>query len=411
MKKFWIVFLFHLREGLLAKTTIIMSSILFILFFGFFGIQHFLQTKDQHQNHVDKDKIVYISKTNLFPLDINKVNAMSKTFTLKEESVENEDSVKKKIKDDKVDGLIVISDANNVPTVQYIYKKFSNDEITAITSAVLQQAYINYITKKEGIPQTVAAQLQNKVAINEKVLTDPMTTIGITYLFGIFLYMFLLLYGNMIATGVVAEKSSRVMEIIIPKVKPIVTLYARVLAVFGIALYQLCVLGIAFLLAYKLGWIDTNKLSVFGMFVDVSSLNATTIIMFITYFLLGYLLYGMLYAGIGSVVSRTEDLQMTIMPLTMLVMAGFFISMSAMGNPNSTLVKVSSYIPFLSPQVTFTRFVAGETSSMEIGITVLMLVFSITVIAMLAGRVYVNGVMYYSEKVKWKDILKLVKKD
>ncbi|MBP0723983.1 ABC transporter permease [Bacillus sp. RG28] len=411
MKKFWTVFLFHLREGLLAKTTIIMSTILFILFFGFFGIQHFLQTKDQDQKNVDKDKIVYISKTNLFPLDIEKVNAMSKTFTLKEASAQKEDSIKKEIKDDKVDGLIVISDVNNVPSVQYIYKKFSNDEITSITSAALQQEYINYITKKEGIPQKVAAQLQSKVSINEKVLTDPMTTIGITYVFGIFLYMFLLLYGNMIATGIVAEKSSRVMEVIIPKVKPIATLYARVFAVFCIALFQLSVLGIAFLLAHQLGWIDTNKISFLGMFIDISSLNATTIITFITYFLLGYLLYGMLYAAIGSVVSRTEDLQMTIMPIMMLVMAGFFISISGMGNPNSTLLRVSSYIPFLSPQVTFTRFVAGETSGMEIGLTILILVLSIMLIAMLAGRVYVNGVMFYSEKVKWKDILKLVKKD
>jgi ABC-2 type transport system permease protein len=85
--------------------------------------------------------------------------------------------------------------------------------------------------------------------------------------------------------------------------------------------------------------------------------------------------------------------------------------MSAMGNANSTLLRVSSYIPFLSPQVTFTRFIAGETSSIEIGVTILILVISIIVIAMLAGRVYVNGVMFYSEKVKWKDILKLVKKD
>jgi ABC-2 type transport system permease protein len=101
---------------------------------------------------------------------------------------------------------------------------------------------------------------------------------------------------------------------------------------------------------------------------------------------------------------------MVLMPITFLIIAAFFISINALMNPNGTLVTISSFIPFFSPLVAFSRFVAGEMNSIEIISSILILIVTIGIITRIASRIYVNGVMFYSEKVKWKDIARLVKR-
>lgn len=408
MSKFKTVFFFHLREGLIAKSTLILSTILFVLVVGLSGLQKL--TSSEEGSKKEKDHLIFINETSNYTIDQISFNKSLKTAVVKKSNSSELKSEKKKVDDGTVDGLIVISEKNSIPVINYTYKKFPNDEVMAMFSATLQQVYLNKTAKELNLSPDAAAKLLAKVEVREDVLKDPMATFGIAYFFGFLLYMFLLIYGNSIATGVVSEKSSRVMEVILPKVNPVITLYGRVLAVFFVALAQLAVLGIGFLFSYLLGWVNLDKLSLFGMNIDLSLLDVGTVLAFITYFLLGYFLYGMLYAAIGSVVSKTEELQMVLMPITFLIIAAFFISINALMNPNGTLVKVSSFFPFFSPLVAFSRFVAGEMNSIEIISSILILIVTIAIITRIASRIYVNGVMFYSEKVKWKDIARLVKR-
>jgi ABC-2 type transport system permease protein len=126
--------------------------------------------------------------------------------------------------------------------------------------------------------------------------------------------------------------------------------------------------------------------------IDLDELDLTIIIAFITYFILGYFIFGLLYAAIGSVVSRTEELQMVLMPITMLIVAAFFISINALMNPNGTFVQISSYIPFFAPLVAFSRFVAGEMNFIEVSASILILLVTIAILTRIASRIYMNGV-------------------
>jgi ABC-2 type transport system permease protein len=118
----------------------------------------------------------------------------------------------------------------------------------------------------------------------------------------------------------------------------------------------------------------------------------------------------MLYAAVGAVVSKTEDLQTVATPIIFLAMGALFISIQALTDPNSTLVLISSYIPFFTPMVTFSRIVAGEAGAIEISTTLAILVVTIVIINWIASRIYVNGVMNYSDKVKFKDLAKFMKR-
>jgi len=408
MKKFSTVFLFHLREGLLARATMIMSVILFVLVVGIFGVQKYFAGTEK--SNKDKDKIVLIDNSKNYSVDSANLNKTIKSAKIEQSDASKEKDLKNQIEDGSKDGLLILSEKNNVPSIQYTYKKFSNSEVLSVVNMTLQQNYLNKTAQDLKLSPESATKLLQKVEVNENVLKNPMATFGIAYFFGFLLYMFLLIYGNSIATGIVAEKSSRVMEVLLPKVSPVVTLYGRVIAVFFVACAQLIVLGIGFLFANLLGWVNTNAISFFGMKIDLEALDTTTIIAFIVYFLLGYLLYGLLYAAIGSVVSRTEELQMVLMPITILVVAAFFISINALVNPGGTFVQISSYIPFFAPLVAFSRFVSGEMNFIEISASILILIVSIMILTRVASRIYVNGVMYYSEKVKWKDVARLLKR-
>ncbi|GGI10355.1 ABC transporter permease [Gottfriedia solisilvae] len=407
MKKFKTVFFFHLREGLLAKATLIMSAILFVLVVGMLGLQKYMASSEQNE---EKDKIVIINESTQYSIDETVLNQSLKTATLKQVNSSKFEEVKKEVNDESKDGLIVISEKNNIPVINYTYKNFANNEVLSIISSTMQQNYLNKTSQDLKLSLEAATKLLQNVEVNEEVLKDPMATFGIAYFFGFLLYLFLIVYGNSIATGIVAEKSSRVMEVLLPKVNPVMTLYGRVFAVFCVAFVQLVVIGLGFLFAYLVGFVNLDNLSLFGMEIDLDSLNITTIIAFIVYFLLGYLIYGLLYAAIGSVVSRTEELQTVLMPVTFLLIGAFFISINALVNPNGTFVQISSYIPFFAPLVAFSRFVSGEMNFIEVSASILILIITVFILTKIASRIYVNGVMYYSDKVKWKDVARLLKR-
>lgn len=221
--------------------------------------------------------------------------------------------------------------------------------------------------------------------------------------------MFIVAFGSTIAMNIASEKASRVMEVMIPKVKPLTMMYAKILAVVSTALLQLIILACGYLVPYLLGWIDLENGSLFGV-IDVTKLDAKIIGMFLIYFVTGYFLYAMMYAAAGAVVSKTEDLQGVMLPISILIIAAFFISLKSLGDPNSTIVVISSYVPFFTPMVTFSRFVAGETGMLEIMITLAGLLATIGILSAVTSRIYVNGVMNYSDKVKFKDLAKFIKR-
>ena len=99
-----------------------------------------------------------------------------------------------------------------------------------------------------------------------------------------------------------------------------------------------------------------------------------------------------------------------MLPISILIIAAFFISLKSLGDPNSTIVVISSYVPFFTPMVTFSRFVAGETGMLEIMITLAGLLATIGILSAVTSRIYVNGVMNYSDKVKFKDLAKFIKR-
>ena len=208
-----------------------------------------------------------------------------------------------------------------------------------------------------------------------------------------------LLYGQLIgycfavAMGVVEEKSTRVVEVLLAAIRPVQLLAGKVVGLGLVGLIQLTAIGMVGL-AVALG-------------VGAISLPASaigTIGWVLVWFLLGYAFYSSLFAVAGAIVSRQEELQNTATPLNLLMVGSFLVAfMGAGSNPGSTLATVSSFLPPVAPLVMPVRIAAGEVAAWQVAASLGIMLVSIVAVVLLASRLYEGAVLRTGARVKLGD--------
>ncbi len=196
------------------------------------------------------------------------------------------------------------------------------------------------------------------------------------------LYGQLFAYGYWVAAGVVEEKSSRVVEVLLATVRPSELLRGKI---FGIGL-----LGLAQLLLIAVIGL-TASIAVGRLEFPSGALAVVGLVLF--WFVLGFFFYASLFAVAGSIVTRQEDLQSTMSPLTILIVGSFFIGISATSDPSSTLATVASVLPFSAPLVMPTRVVLGEASTWEVLLSIAISVATTAALIPLATKVYSRALL------------------
>lgn len=212
--------------------------------------------------------------------------------------------------------------------------------------------------------------------------------------------------GNMIASEVTQEKSSRIMEILITSVSPMAQMFGKIIGMFLLGLSQILVFMIV--IAVNLA-MPQNSSALKALNIDVSLIDPVLIGFGLLLYVLGYFLYATLFAAIGSIVSRTEDLGQAIMPITMLSLVAFYIPIFSISTPDSLLVKIASYIPFFSPTSMLLRVGIGEYYWWELAISIAILLVSIVVFGWLSAKIYRTGVLMYGKLPSMKEIMKAMK--
>ena len=226
----------------------------------------------------------------------------------------------------------------------------------------------------------------------------------------IFLLLAVILYGQWVAMSVAEEKSSRVMEIVISAATPFQLLGGKVLGVGGLGIVQLLAAAIPALVAFMLqGRIAEILLGAPPSDLDLPQvLTAGVAGAFVVFFVLGYLLYAVLYAAAGSLVSRMEDVNNVVAPMSMIGTLGYLVAIYvSMGllPADATWVAVLSYVPFISPYLMVSRVIAGQAGLPEVALAAAILVVSIVVMLWLAARVYAAGVLMYGQSPSFRRLI------
>ncbi|HEY4391563.1 MAG TPA: ABC transporter permease, partial [Paenibacillus sp.] len=325
------------------------------------------------------------------------------------------ESLNKDLEDGKISGYLQLVKTNgeDFPAVNYISKKDSIDSgIQTELQASLQSVKTEFITKGSLTDAQVAelnAPVQidvHKLAQNgeeagpEKKNFSP-ANFAAMYILIILFFMTNMMTGNMIAAEVTSEKSSRIMEILITSTSPITQMFGKILGMFFIGLLQIVIF--AAVLAGNLA-LPYNRTALSGYDLNLSQLDPTVFILGLVYFILGFFLYATLFAAVGSLVSRTEDLGQAVMPITMLSLAAFYIGTFSMSAPNSMLMKVCNYIPFFSPVSMIVRMGVGEPKPWEIIVSIVILLISIYVCGWLSAKIYRTGVLLYGKRPTIKEL-------
>ena len=227
-----------------------------------------------------------------------------------------------------------------------------------------------------------------------------------------FLLLAIIMYGTWIAQSVVEEKSSRMMEIILAAATPMQVLAGKVLGVSGAALLQfgavLAAVVAALLLQGQVAAIVLGD----GQAGVPSGLTPELLIAFSVLFVLGFVLYAVLFAAIGSLVSRQEDVSQIVTPLTLAASAGYLVAVyTSIGtfDPNAPWVAALSWVPFLSPYMMLSRLGVGTAGVPEVALSVLILLITIVAATWIAGRVYAAGVLMYGQKPSIRGMWKAIR--
>ncbi|MGM9985747.1 MAG: ABC transporter permease [Bacillaceae bacterium] len=402
MNKFLAAFKFYFLEGFKAKSYLITLAIMCIGVIALSSLGNVDSTS--------KDDIAFVN-TSAYQIDVKALEKKLETVNIKTHKQEDVADLRKDIENRKIDGIFVVTEKDGKPVIEESYNTFPNRDMRMALSEVLQGQYMQKVMKEGNVSPEVLSKLLSTIEIKEDVVKDASKTFGMVYIFVILMYMFILMFGQNIGTSIASEKSSRVTEVMLSKIPPMPLLYAKITSLLALAFIQIGALVAAFFVSRGLGLIESNQLELFGsMLIDLNSLTPFILLMFVLYFLLGYLIYATMYAAAGSLVSRVEDLQTAIMPIVMVVIVAFGIGMFSMTNPTHIVVKIGSYIPFFSPIVTFSRIIAGEAGALEITITLVLLLATIMILNKFVSRIYLNGIMNYSEKFSWKRAISFAKK-
>ena len=291
----------------------------------------------------------------------------------------------------------------------YVNNLSMYDTNTAIADGVLQEVYRITAMAQNGLTSDQIGEIMSvQIASEVKPLgKDQVQNFFYTYIMIFALYMVILLYGQMVATNVATEKSSRAMELLVTSAKPTAMMFGKVLASCIAGLIQLIAIFGSALLFYnvnKAAWGDNMIIqSIFNIPVDL-------FVYMLVFFILGFLIYAFLYGAIGSTASKLEDINTSVMPITFLFIIAFFVVIFSMssGELDTILMKVCSYIPFTSPKAMFTRLCMSTVAWYEIAISITILVGSTIGIGILSAKIYRVGVLLYGTPPKIGTIMKTV---
>ena len=420
MNKFWIVLSHSFMTRFKSKSFIITTVIFLLFIIGLGNVDRIIALFDSD----DIDQVAVIDDTGeLYQGLVEQSERLEANF-----DIVDYDGTVEEAEDEVLSGefngvLHIEPSADQYFTAVYYTDQLLNQSIQNQLMTNLQQIKDAQAMLDQGIDQSVLEEIYQPIAFETVALelADGTTARteeeigvarGLVYMMIIILYMAVIMYGNMIAMDIANEKSSRVMEILISSSSPISQMFAKII---GISLLGLTQLGLFFLVGYFM--IQSRADDMVGEFFEFfgfSDVPVSTYIYAIVFFLLGYFLYSTLSAMLGSLVTRMEDVGQILMPMTLLILIAYFIAIFGIGVPESSMITMTSFIPFFTPFVMFLRVGLLDVPTWEIALSIGLTIGTIIILALIGARVYRGGVLMYGRTASLKDIkqaLQLSKKD
>ena len=400
MRKFGVTFWFYAKEHFKTKSLIVLA-IFFAATVGIsFAISHFGGSNIY-------DNVAIVVNTDSFVVHEEMLQDLTDVHF---HFVNSESDARQMLEDGDVSDVFIISGEERpiLETISLHHMALSSVELT-LTHLLTEQQTLMTIMQYE-LPESAVMELLLPVEVSfEQLGEDDVTNdiIAADIIGGIFpwmIYMLVLISGQMVANSVAAEKASRVMEVMLGKVHPTLTMLAKVLSSFiGMILPMLMIL-LGTVVSAQLGFIELESLFEFiNEFIPTNVLILAFVVLF-----LGYFCFIFLFAAAGALAASIESLTTALAPLIYAVLIPTFLPMFL--DLDHIIMNILVYIPFTSPFIIVQRYLRDYSSTLEVGISLVLMATFAVVALIVSARIYMNGVSHTSEKISLKDLKKMLQK-
>ncbi|MGI9610610.1 MAG: ABC transporter permease, partial [Acidimicrobiia bacterium] len=332
-----------------------------------------------------------------------------------------------------VDTAVVLANANDEPgddpsvAIEIVEYSSRDEAVAGLESGEVELVLVDgdemliesasgfAASSSQGLIQRAAATVELEMAVAEggqaaadvvEIMTsDPLetTTLSgdedsdeargvIAYAGLMFLYIAILLYGTWILTGVTEEKSNRVVEVLVSSIRPWQLLGGKILGIGTLGIAQFAVtVTVAVIVVQATGSFDLPPLDLFS------------VVNLIVWFVLGFLLFAVLFGAAGSLVSRSEDAQNVAFPMSLTAVAGFFVSIVSLSDPTGTVAVIGTVVPLTAPFVVPVRAALGAIPAWQYLLAVLLTAATIVGLTFVAGRIYAGALLRFGGRTKVRD--------
>jgi len=408
MNKFWIVLSHTFWSNLKTKSFIISTIVTALIVGGIFNLPNIIKAFDEkeiEQVGIVQNKEVYDALGAYFTQFNNQDLGL--------QLIETEEEAKAKVDREELAGYIVATRTTN-GELQATFKALEVNDYSLITQLEQGLNHLQFQWKAAQLnltaeqaqdlffPLTLAKEALSETAKTEEELVQSKVLVYII-LFAI--YVSVLGYGNLVAMEVIKEKSSRVMEILISSVNPVTQMFGKIIGVSLLGLFQMTLFAVIGFISMQFG---DKSVALDGMNIDFANIPSSTLVYGVIFYLLGYFLYATIAAMLGSLVSRMEEMNGILTPLTLVIVAAFMIAMFGLSNPDTPFIVVTSFIPVFTPMIMFLRVGVSDPATWEVLLSLGLLIFTIIGMGWLASKVYRGGVLMYGKSASLKDIRKAI---
>ena len=334
MKEFLTVLKYTFKENLRRKTFIISTVITLLLTILIISLPAIIKTFENNKtqteqqtegsnNQAQKGVVFVIDEKNILKGDLNNLSKVFPEYQFKPELDNGLDNLKSKVKEEENNMLLILHEKGGVPYFDYIVNQAGNGPEPSAISRTIKSIFVTDLLTTANVSDTVSAMVQSDISFNvselgKGKLNGYISSIVVSML----LFFAIYFYGYGVAMSVASEKTSRVMELLVTSTKPSKIIVGKSAAMGLLGLSQLFLMVLTGTITYKLTF--PENFAIAGQMLDFSSFTAFSIIMIIVYFILGYSLYAMMNAVAGATVSKAEDVNSALMPISMISMVAFY---------------------------------------------------------------------------------------
>jgi ABC-2 type transport system permease protein len=420
----------RVRARSFIVTSVILLVIVFIAAFVPTIVQYItsLSSTQTHIAIVNKtSSVANLKETALLSYintDLNGTSTGSKApYVIANQPSADLSSLQSQVKNGNLDILLVIGRAAN-GDLRFTYdtnaSASSDGNLPAIQALAQQLTFLDTAHRLNLTPaqtQRLGAAPDLTVTYTQQSQnTQPADEIAAAYILAfagaILINLSIGVYAGLVAAGVAEEKSSRVMEILVNAATPFQLLAGKIIGIGAACLTQmgaLVVVGIGALLLQTPIQAALFGSNAGGFIQYLTGVSIPFYLLFLAYVLLAFFLYATLYAGLGAMVKRQEEVQSAVILPQMLTVLGYLLFFLAISSPDATLTKVLSYIPFWTPWLMMARIAMGTVAWWEIVITIALMLVAVLASTWFAARLYRHGVLMYGQRPGLGQLLKLVR--